>query len=93
MFRESKQRQKKIPKRSFFVKYSIQTEKEVNYCWKEDSSNTFTSMNKTSTQQYFHIQGVREELIRDSIRFLFDDENLYEPKKNQKKTQNFDTEF
>ena len=50
-------------------------------------------MNKTSTQKSFDIYGVRKELKGDSIRSLFNDEKFYEPKKNQKKTQNFDTDF
>ena len=40
---------------SFFVNSPIRTEKEITYRWKDDSSNTFTSMKETSTRQSFHI--------------------------------------
>ena len=43
------------------------------------------SMKQTSTQQYFHIQGVQKEFKGDSIRFIFHEENFLRARKESEK--------
>ena len=42
----------------------------TEYHPRDDSSNTFTSMKKTSTRQSFHILRVRKEFKEESIRLF-----------------------
>ena len=94
MFRESKRKHKKNPKGSFFVNSQSEPKKDINNCWNDNSSSTFTSVKKTTTlDNLFTFRESEKSLKKTPIGFFCTMNTFYEPEKNQKKTQNFDTRF
>ena len=66
---------------------SIQTEKEINYRRKDDSSGTFTSMKKkTALDNLFTFKDSEKILKKTPIGFFYAINRFYEPEKNQKRT-------